>query len=110
MFSRSVLILLLFVLSGVAVAQDEPPFVYFPYEDGYLIQRADGTDSHFVEGVAGAHPKNFDATWSPSGQWLVWRTLDVGGCGMSGEPAEQLIIASAETTTLLPYGNWVRFT
>lgn len=109
MVARSLLILLLFMLSGFTGTQDEPPFIYYPQSDGYIVERADGSDSHFIDGGAGAHPAKRDASWSPSGKWLAWRAVDFAGCGSSGEPAEQLVIASAESTTLLPFDDWVRF-
>lgn len=110
MSAKTLLVLLLFVVSGFATAQDQPPFIYYPYGYGYIIERADGTDSHFIDGAADQATVYRDAMWSPSGTWLAWRAEDSRGCGTLDRRSQELIVANAETAHLVSYEDWVRFT
>ncbi len=68
---------------GPAAGQAESalPFIYY-WNGGFVIERADGTDStRLAQSVgtpcSGVH---FDAAWSGAGHWLMWNSA-------SGDPA-----------------------
>lgn len=81
------------VALSVAHAQDQdlPPYLYYPTDGGYIIARADGTDSHIIVGDS---RMSTAASWSPSGQWLAWITPRAGGCGAAARDVETLYIVS----------------
>lgn len=60
-------------------SENEPiPYIYYysHLEDGFVIERADGTDSRLLaQGVmSNEHNAVIDSLWSPSGEYLAWRS------------------------------------
>ena len=74
-----------------------------------MIERADSSTAISLRVLAGAHPNNLTVLVA-IGTMVGLAYARLGGCGSSGQPAEQLIIAGSETATLLHYTDWVRFT
>jgi WD40 repeat protein len=65
------------VLPGSAAAQtDDVPYLYYYSREfnAFLIERADGTDRHWLgQGLARENASNIDGPgWSPSGLWFAW--------------------------------------
>src|SRR5688572_24566567 len=61
------------------------PYIYY-YEnvrDALVIERADGTDSRIIAQriFNGGSVEMSRIEWSPSGQWLTWRTRSVNEGG-----------------------------
>lgn len=97
--SLLVTLLLLIVLAGVFVItrldttrppqsqlSNEPiPYIYYysDLEHAFVIERADGTDSRLL--AQGVMPENHDTIdsvhWSPSGEYLAWRSHRHNGPG-----------------------------
>src|SRR5689334_15272750 len=93
---RKLIVLALLALSIMPVLGDElAPFIYYAAKNGYIIERADGTDSHILGEGMTVEPTQFDASWSPSGAWLAWRGSDSGGCGMSSDPIDSLYLVGS---------------
>src|SRR5688572_18563127 len=91
---RNLIVLAVLAFFSMRVLGDElAPFIYYESKDGYVIERADGTDSHILgEGLTLEAAQAY-ASWSPSGAWLAWRGYDLGGCGSSPDPVDSLYLA-----------------
>lgn len=93
---RKLIVLALLALSIMPALGDElAPFIYYEARDGYIIERADGTDSHILGEVLTVESTQFDASWSPSGAWLAWRGTDRGGCGSSPDSMDSLYLVGS---------------
>lgn len=82
-------LVLLALLAFPVGAQDDPlaPYLYYysPLIGGFVIERADGSDSRAVGvGFSDSTQNEILAPlWSASGRWMVWQTADYGGLGPS---------------------------
>ncbi len=106
-FALSLTLFSLFTVPSLA--QQSPPYVFYPGDGGYYIERADGLRLHHVGGMDGANRAQRSPRWSPSGKWLAWVAYDAGGCGTGSGASEQLAVAGAETGFLRTYDGVVRF-
>ena len=74
----TVVLLVLFAsVFSMTTAQDNlAPYLYYhsPILNAFIIERADGTDSHMIgEGITPTNHRAYvNPGWSPSGKWLVW--------------------------------------
>jgi Tol biopolymer transport system component len=74
---RNLMILwLAMLLSFGAAAQADAPYLYYYSHivNGFIIERADGTDSRlFAQGISPADHAIIEGPgWSPDGRWFVW--------------------------------------
>lgn len=83
---RSLLVILVigsFLLMPIPVQGQEAPAPYLYYYSavhrGFVIERADGTDSRLLAGGAVPPEHNWieGPGWSPSGEWFAWVSRDV---------------------------------
>lgn len=51
------------------------PYIYYPGNGGWIIERVDGSDGH-VLGQEVDCGVTVDHAWSPSGRWLLWECGD----------------------------------
>ncbi|MBK9124582.1 MAG: hypothetical protein IPM16_15895 [Chloroflexi bacterium] len=86
---------LVLMATGVFAQDEMPPYIYYPTDDGYVIERADGTDSRIITAELGPDVSAFGGTWSASGRWLMGGTRDSSTCGMSAGP-NGLVLAGPE--------------
>lgn len=111
-------LVLLALLAFPVGAQDDPPapylYYYSPIIGGFVIERADGSDSRAVGvGFSDSTQNEILAPlWSPSGRWMVWQTADYGGLGPSFFRAwGSRVDGSARLTVLeFPPDVWVNTT
>jgi|GEM_PF-3993504 len=92
-----------------AQAQDEPPYLYYFSNtlNAFVVERADGTDSRVLgQDVRPLRNDNeFNVDWSPSGEFLAWRSYSVGSYGQSTDSLSYVI--RADGTGTLPILNGV---
>lgn len=80
------MIISLIVVPASSQAQDDlPPYLmyYSRALDGWIIERADGTDSRIIgQGLVPENHRWIDGPgWSPSGAWFAWTSSDVNYYG-----------------------------
>jgi WD40 repeat protein len=69
-------VIVVLAVGSASAAEDKPPFLYY-YSNvlrGFVVERADGTDSRVLSQnliAPDVHDVNL-LGWSPSGQWLAW--------------------------------------
>lgn len=89
MLSMMVLFLLSVVPETTTYADEDAPPPYLYYYSGilnaFVIERADGTDSRILaqDVIPRHHNEIRRPIWSPSGQWLAWRSAEHRGPGPS---------------------------